>query len=272
MTLALPLPCQRWRERVGTYRPHGEPIDPSRYGVELLDREIAKAFVVANHYEGTFPAARLCVGLCRMAEVVGVAVFSQPMNEATVPKWTGLPSREGIELGRFVLLDDVPANGETWFLARAFKVLAGELPVRVVVSFSDPVARSDAKGRCTMPGHVGTIYQASNASYGGRAKPKAIILDPQGRALSDRSLAKIRNDERGAAGAVAALEALGAPRRQPHEPGPVYVARALREGPFRRFRHPGTHGYRFALDRKAAKSFPATTPALLAYPKLSEST
>jgi hypothetical protein len=254
-SLLLPLPpCQRWRDRRGSYRPAGEPIDPSRYGVELLDRETAKAFVVAHHYEGTFPAARLSVGLYRMAELVGVAVFSQPMNEATVPRWTGLGPKEGIELGRFVLLDDVPANGETWFLARAFRALTQELP------------RADASGRLAMPGHVGTIYQATNARYVGRAKPKVLVLGPDGRALSDRSLAKIRNDERGAAGAVAALEALGAPRRTPHEPGPAYVARALAEGPFRRLRHPGTHCYLFALDKKAARTF---EPAK-AYPKHTE--
>jgi hypothetical protein len=33
----------------------------------------------------------------------------------------------GVELGRFVLLDEEPANAETWFLARAFKVLRAAL-------------------------------------------------------------------------------------------------------------------------------------------------
>lgn len=28
--------CQRWRERRDSYRPAGEPIDPTRYGVEIL--------------------------------------------------------------------------------------------------------------------------------------------------------------------------------------------------------------------------------------------
>jgi hypothetical protein len=39
----------------------------------------------------------------------------------------GLPAgrhkAEAVELGRLVLLDDVPANGESWFIARAFELL-----------------------------------------------------------------------------------------------------------------------------------------------------
>jgi hypothetical protein len=260
----LPFPCQRWRDRRGSYRPHGEPIDPSRYGVELLDRDRAKGFVVQHHYEGTYPAAIVNVGLFHMHELVGVAVFSQPMTQRTVPKWTGLEPAEGIELGRFVLRDDVPANGETWFLARAFKVLKAEHAARAVVSFSDPMARTAADGRVTMPGHIGTIYQASNARYVGRAKPKVIHLGPDGKALSARSLAKIRNEERGADGAVAALVRAGAPAPRLGEDGAAYVERVLSpEGPFRRVRHPGTHCYVFALDKRAASSF---QPAL-AYPK-----
>ena len=38
-------PCQRWRDRRATYRPAGEPIDTSKYGVELLPNdEAARAF------------------------------------------------------------------------------------------------------------------------------------------------------------------------------------------------------------------------------------
>ena len=263
MADALFTTCQRWRDRRGTYRPAGEPIDPARYGVEVLDEMAAKRFVVQHHYEGTYPAARCRVGLYRGRELVGVAVFSQPMNQATVPRWTGQSPAEGVELGRFVLLDDVPANGETWFLARALRIVQRELSVRAVVSFSDPVERTSADGRITMPGHIGTIYQASNARYVGRARPKALLLGPDGRALSHRAIAKIRNDERGAAGAVDALRKLGAPARRIGEPGAAYVERALRDGPFRRFRHPGTHCYLFALDRTVLDSF---QPALT-YPK-----
>ncbi len=257
--------CQRWRDRRGAYRPAGEPIDTSRYGVELLmlDRT-AKAFVVQHHYSGTFPAARLRVGLYRMRQLVGVAVFSVPMSQHTVPRWTGLQPAQGVELGRFVLLDDVPANGETWFLARAVKALRQELPdVRAIVSFSDPLERRTADGAVVMPGHVGTIYQASNARYVGRSKAQWMHIGPDGRAVSPRALAKIRNGERGDGHAADQLRRLGAPRRERGEDGRDYVERALRTGPFRRVKHPGNHTYLFAVDADAAERFPEA----LAYPK-----
>ena len=107
--------CQRWRHRRDSYRPAGEPIDPSRYGVEpIADDTTARAFIVAHHYSGSLPAARCRVGLYRTRpfarpELVGVAVFSQPASEAVLPKWLGTSA--GVELGRLVLLDDVPASG-----------------------------------------------------------------------------------------------------------------------------------------------------------------
>ena len=51
-------PCQRWRDRRGSYRPAGEPIDPSRYEVVALDDDArARAFVERHHYSGSLPAA-----------------------------------------------------------------------------------------------------------------------------------------------------------------------------------------------------------------------
>lgn len=126
-------PCQRWHLRRESYRPAGEPIDPSRYGVEVLGEGQARDYVVRHHYSGSYPAARCRVGLLRTTgasrELVGVAVFSVPAGPKVIGAW--LPHLddpiEGVELGRFVLADDVPANGETWFLRRAFEALAAEL-------------------------------------------------------------------------------------------------------------------------------------------------
>jgi len=46
----------------------------------------------------------------------------------------------GVELGRSVLLDSVPGNGETWFLARCFEQMR-KSDLIGVVTFSDPVPR-----------------------------------------------------------------------------------------------------------------------------------
>ena len=271
------LQVQRWRERRDSYRPAGEPIDVGRYGVEPLTgrhEAEARAFVERHHYSGSYPASRLAVGLWRSRgavwapELVGVAVLSVPMQPASIRRWLGRDPAEGVELGRFVLLDDVPANGESWFLRRAFAAVRRELPeVRAVLAYSDPVRRESLDGTVVLPGHVGTIYQAHNGRYVGRASPRHLVLDPCGRIVSERALSKIRRGERGHRYATEALLRAGAPPRRHGEDPAAWVERALREGPFRRIRHPGNHTYAWPLDgrRDTAREL---APSAGAYPKL----
>lgn len=261
-----PSVVQRWRHHRDSYRPASEPIDPSRYGVEVIpDDNTARAFVVAHHYSGSFPAARLRVGLYRMREFVGVAVFSVPAQIAAIPRWTG--TEAGVELGRFVLLDDVPANGETWFLRRAFRAVASELPeVRAVLAYSDPLPRDRADGTQLTPGHIGTIYQAFNGRFVGRARAESIWTDGDGRTVSRRALSKLRNGERGAEGVYQRLLERGAPTRNPGEDPAAYVQRALLEGPFRKLRHPGNLAYVWAVGRRQHETT-AHLPAPLPFPR-----
>jgi len=264
------IPCQRWTERRARYRPAGERIQPAEYDVDVLDEGPARRFVEAHHYSGSYPAARCRVGLFRRAQLVGVAVFSVPAGPAVVGKW--LPhvggALAGVELGRLVLLDDVPGNGESWFLARAFRELRRELPdVRGVVSFSDPYPRRTQAGAEVMPGHVGVVYQALNGRHIGRTNRATLYLDRAGRVVSPRALSKLRTDDQGAAYAYRALLEAGAPARRPLEGGPEYVRRALTEGPFRRVRHPGCLAYSWPVGgRDVANSHRASLPAL-PYPR-----
>lgn len=155
--------CQRWRDRNASYRPAGEVFNPNLAQVQLIGESDAKSFVCRHHYSGTYPAARCRVGLFvkrpfQTERLAGVAVFSVPMNNAAVPAWfQGLSASEGVELGRFVLLDEVEANAETWFQARALRAVAAQLPeVRAVLSYCDPIARTDEAGVKVFPGHLGT--------------------------------------------------------------------------------------------------------------------
>lgn len=266
--------CQRWRERRDSYRPAGEPIRASEYHVGVIDEGPARAFVEMHHYSGTFPAARLCVGLFRSsgaarARLVGTAVFSVPMNNHSIPVYSGLAAHAGVELGRFVLLDECEANAETWFLARAFRGLRTEKPeVKAVLSYSDPLPRATDDGRIVKPGHMGICYQALNARHVGRSSARTLILDVDGRVISERALSKIRNDERGAAGAYRRLISAGAPPRRFGEDPRDYVTRAVADGPFRRVRHPGNFVYLWSVggrhDRqRLERGFAAALP----YPK-----
>lgn len=242
---------QRWQHRRDSWRPAGEVIDTTRYGVELIpDDTTARAFVETHHYSASYPAARVRVGLYRMRELVGVAVFSVPCNNRVIPSYLeGVAPDEGVELGRFVLLDDVPGNGETWFLSRAFKLLKAAKPeLRAVLSYSDPVPRRTDEGITVMPGHVGTIYQAHNGVYAGRSSARTLLLDRHGRVLSPRTLSKIRQQERGLDYALAQLDAATGCTRRRHEPLSDYLTRATAH--LRRVRHPGNHAYLWSLERR----------------------
>lgn len=254
---------QRWRDRQGLYRPLGEPIDTRAYEVaEIPDDTTARAFVELHHYSGSYPAARRRYGLYRGAALVGVAVLSHPASEAMLRSALPLScAREAkVELGRFVLVDDVPSNGESWFLARVFE-LARAGGIEAIVAHSDPEPRVAADGTHVFPGHIGTIYQATNAVYVGRTERRTWRLLPDGTVLSPRALTKIRQQQRGYLGQVDKLVAAGA---APYRGGDwrewqrVAIATATRA-----YRHPGTLRYLWALDRALRRELPATLP----YPK-----
>lgn len=253
---------QRWRDRRDSYRPAGEPIRTSAYEVaEFGSDTVARGFVERHHYSASYPAARFRFGLHRDAQLVGVAVFSVPVNEKSLAVFPGEPI-ESIELGRLVLLDDVPANGESWFVARCFEALRSKGLVGVL-SLSDPMPREDVTGRRVFVGHVGTVYQALNGVYLGRATKRTLHLLPDGTVFSARAMQKVRKLERGWRYAVDMLLAFGAPQFEGLSR--EWLTRAL-AAVTRRARHPGNHRYAWALNRRDRRHLPESQP----YPKFSK--
>lgn len=247
--------CQRWRERRHSWRHRSEGgFDSSRYEVAPVAEAAARAFVEQHHYSGCYPASRLRYGLYSGHWLVGVAVLSVPVQRSvlTLP-FPGLtPYSESLELGRFVLLDQVPANAESWFLARAFE-LAATAGIRGVVSFSDPVQRTTTDGSIVMPGHIGTIYQATNARYLGRSTPRTLLMLPDGTTLSARAVAKVQAGDRGHAYAERQLVQFGAPALEEGQDRHEWTRAALTAAGVRRVRHRGNHRYAFALGGPAAR-------------------
>jgi hypothetical protein len=249
----------RWNSRRGFYRPSQEPITPSNFSVAPVGDAIARNFVIKHHYSGSYPAAVAAYGMFeRIApfqeELVGVAVFSVPMQPKAAAAYGAPSEAKFCELGRFVLRDHVGGNGETWLLKRALGVLAKDKqrPDRrpyydLCLSYSDPVPRTNAAGDLIHVGHVGRIYQAygGSSAYLGRGKARTHWLTQDGSIVSPRALSKLRNGERGAAYAYYFLRAHGAPAIAPGEKEGDYIRRALQEGPFRKMRHNGNHAYVF---------------------------
>ena len=70
---------QRWR-----HAHHDGSFDPNAYTVEALPERAARAYVVANHYSGSYPAALRRYGLLSAQRLVGVAVLGVPTSAATL--------------------------------------------------------------------------------------------------------------------------------------------------------------------------------------------
>ena len=249
--------CQRYSYGRCRWRPAVEGFDPRAYEVApIADDRTARAFVVEHHYSKTLPAARRRFGLyARGGALVGVAVYSVPMHPAVLRPWRG---DDATELGRLVLRDEVPGNGESWFVRRTFDALKAE-GFAGVVSYSDPVRRVAIDGRVVLPGHVGVVYQALGAIYTGRGRSQTLRLLPDGSALSGRALAKIRSGDRGWRYAVEQLVAAGAREPAAGEDLRGWLDAVLPEF-VRPLRHDGCHRYVWGLTEGAKADAGASLP------------
>jgi hypothetical protein len=249
---------QRWLFGRSSYRPEREPINPSEFEVApIADDTTAKRFVEAHHYSKSYPAARWRFGLYRGQQLAGVAVFSVPPNNAVLTNVFPGDALESTELGRFVLLDSVEGNGETWFLARCFKALRKEGLIGVL-AFSDPVERRNRAGELLKPGHVGTIYQAASGVFLGRGRAGTLHVFEDGTTLSNRAISKIKAMKKGWKYASELLVLRGAAplSGNPSDWLHRWVPRLTYRLP-----HPGNFKYAWPLDRKVQ------LPPSLPYPK-----
>lgn len=277
---------QRWSYGIPSWRHVSEGgFRRSRYDVVALAEAPARRFIEHHHYLAGWPAALHRLGLLDLeseqlpgqqriggAELVGVLVLACPMNRRVLSQAFPalVPYTQSAELARLVLLDEVPANAESFFIAAALR-LAATAGIRGVVSFSDPVPRArrtDTGKTISMPGHLGICYQACNFRYTGRGTPRTLTVLPDGSVLTARSRAKITGNEVGAAGVTARLLALGAPPPIPGDDPRTWLTTSLRVLGARSVRHPGNHRYALAVGRTRAERT-GTTIALAAapYPK-----
>lgn len=239
---------QRWRERKTFFVDGSRLFNPRGFEVAEISESEAKDYILRTHYSGTYPAARRRFGLFLGGTLIGCADLSHPMADCVLTKYFGGSARESLELGRFVIDDHDRAgfNCESWFFARCRETLKRE-DYRGIISFCDDLKRTDSAGKTVFTGHIGVSYCAQNAVYTGRAAKSLIYLLPDGRAISRRTISKIRNNETGAEYAAAQLIAHGADSF-PSDPAErrrwleTWLPRITRSTP-----HPGNHRYLFAL-------------------------
>ena len=166
-----PFACQRWRDHRGIYRPPNEVISTHEYEIAPITVKQAKAFVKRHHYSGAYVACRYRYGLYKRYalfpedELVGVAIFSVPMSQKVLTNIFTCDPLESIELGRFVLLDNVPSNAESWFFARCRELLKRE-GIKGIVAFSDDTPRTRLdNNQPIFFGHIGQIVGTACGNF-----------------------------------------------------------------------------------------------------------
>ena len=264
---------QSWRP------PRDGGFDSSLYEVREIWQKEAAPFVESVHYLHSMPSVRRCYGLFEntQQELVGVAVLSTPVSKYTIPKvFPELDPIQAAELGRFVLLDRVPANAESWFLGAVRyhaarpavlldpkkkqdpKYMRGKGPLLGMMMFSDPVSRVNRETRQVIkPGHWGTAYQAAGCRYLGTSGKSVEAVLPDGTVFNGRAMQKIRAQEKGHGYAERLLtDRWGARPMRPGEDPARWMHEVLDDIGAVPSEHPGKFKYGTALgvtraDRKA---------------------
>lgn len=119
--------------------------------VEMSSKDAAE-LVKRRHYLHRRPSISYAYALCNDSGVVGAVTFGVPPSRHLQMGACPTDPNLVIELNRLWTDDSLPRNSESWFVARALRML----PPLIVVSYAD-----------TAWGHYGYVYRALNFRYAG---------------------------------------------------------------------------------------------------------
>ena len=146
----------------------------SKYLVNVISREIAKPFVISNHYTKAFGKATLILGLWDNRTLCGVITFGQPSGRL-VASSLGYTEKTCWEFLRMVVLDDCDCP-RTYFMGRSIKILRQKFPqVQCLVTYADQTE-----------GHDGTVYLAGSWDSVGLTAKKYHYIDSFKRRFNKR--------------------------------------------------------------------------------------
>ena len=127
--------------------------DPSApLEVSACSKRQAAAVVVQHHYLHRRPNISYAFGLWRGLTLLGVVTFGVPASRHLQLSACRTHPELVLELNRLWVHDAMPRNTESWFVARALKML----PAKIIVSYAD-----------TAHGHIGFVYRALSFRYAG---------------------------------------------------------------------------------------------------------
>lgn len=153
--------------------------------------------LINQHYLHEWPRdIQLAFGLKRRGKLIGVITYSTVTGE-TRQRF----GPDTWELSRLVVIDRVPTNAESFFIARTIKYIQQHYPsLKRLVSFADP-----------KHGHRGTVYRASNWTPAVHHSKSLFVFELRQRArrppprhphrATERRLKGVRAEENDAEGA-----------------------------------------------------------------------
>ena len=148
-------------------------IDPQKYTVKHVSFKVARDFIKTNHYsKGCHNGTSPNYGLFYSGEMIGCIQVATPCSENVRAFIFGKEHKDRVkELHRLFIHDGTPKNMESWFISKVLRQIRIDRPdLWALVSFAD-----------TTVGHIGTIYQATNALYYGMTDKKRFYIDQDGR-------------------------------------------------------------------------------------------
>ena len=145
--------------------------------VSRVDGAVGAAFVRLHHYSKSCRAGAQCYGLYQDGQLAGVIAFFPPAQVSVRACVFGSDRYLRVtELHRSICLDAAPRNSESFFVSRALRLFAQDNQhIWAVLSYADEWA-----------GHIGTVYQATNAIYTGKSSPHVVYTDQSGKVRADK--------------------------------------------------------------------------------------
>lgn len=145
-------------------------FDKSLVHIQKISKNIAKDFIVKNHYTHKWSLCTVAYGIYYKSyiestffggydlKLIGSIIYGNCVGRNASTSISPLLTNDNVlELTRLVILDGYGKNIESYCISESIRQLKNEYPnVKCILSYAD-----------TEVGHIGTIYQATGFLYQG---------------------------------------------------------------------------------------------------------
>lgn len=130
-------------------------------------------FTHRYHYSGVGNNAMWRWGLWHGATLLGVVAYNLPTRDACASVFGPAHLHQVWHMGRLAMADSAPHNSESRLISGSLREIAKNHDVWGVLTYAD-----------TTVGHIGYVYQATNAIYTGLAGDSIFYTDTSGKRRS----------------------------------------------------------------------------------------